>query len=82
MGILRRGRDGEAQEPELVQVPVGFDRTTASVIVARCEAAGIPIRLLTMDDHGLTPGSAALAEHRVLVREDDRSAVEAIIGRT
>lgn len=78
MGIFRRDR---AEEPELIDLPVGFDRTAASLIVARCEAEGIPIRLLTMDDNGLTPGFAALTEHRVLFRDQDRERVTAIIRR-
>ena len=81
VGILRRLRD-RGGEPALVQLPVGFDRTAASLVVARCEAEGIPIRLLTMDDNGLTPGFAALIEHQVLIREDDRERVTAIIRRT
>ncbi|MDQ3484269.1 MAG: hypothetical protein M3445_02480 [Actinomycetota bacterium] len=47
-----------------MDLPVGFNRTAASLVVARCEAEGVPIRLLTMDDNGLTPGFAALVEHR------------------
>ena len=52
------------------------------MIVARCEAEGVPIRLLTMDDNGLTPGFAALVQHRVLFRAQDRERVESIIRRT
>ncbi len=82
MGIFRRRRHPDDQvTPELVDLPVGFDRTVASMIVARCEAEGIPIRLLTMDDNGLTPGYAALVEHRVLIRESDRERVDSIIRR-
>ena len=82
MGIFRRrSRTEDQATPELVDVPVGFDRTAASMIVARCEAEGIPIRLLTMDDNGLIPGLPALVEHRVLIRKADRERVEAIIRR-
>ncbi len=80
MGIFRRGgRAKTNDDAELVDLPVGYDRTAAFMIVARCEAEGIPIRLLTMDENGLAPGIAALAEHRVLVREEDRERVDAII---
>lgn len=83
MGIFRRRRHRvDESAPELVDLPVGFDRTRASMIVARCEAEEIPIRLLTMDDNGLIPGFAALVEHRVLVREDDRERVASIIRRS
>jgi hypothetical protein len=79
VGIFRRRRASERTTPDLVDLPVGFDRTAASMVVARCEAEGIPIRLLTMDDNGLTPGFAALIQHRVLIREQDRERVDAII---
>ena len=49
------------------------------MVVARCEAEGIPVRLLTMDDNGLTPGFAALIEHRLLIREQDRERVSDIV---
>lgn len=81
MAMLRRRRrtDGHHLEPELVEVAVGYDRLAASMVVARCEAEGIPVRLLTMDDNGLSPGIAALAEHRVLIRRTDRDRVRAIV---
>lgn len=81
MGIFRRRTGDERPAPQLVEIQVGFDRTAASMIVARCEAEGIPVRLLTMDDNGLTPGFSALVEHRLLVRAEDRELVSAIIRR-
>lgn len=63
----------------MIELPVGYDRTVASMIVARCEAEEIPVKLLTMDENGLAPGIAALAEHRVLIRETDRERVDSII---
>lgn len=79
MGIFRRRARSKVENPELTEIPVGFDRTAAFMIVARCEAEGIPIQLLTMDENGLAPGRAALVEHRVLIREADRVGVEEII---
>ena len=80
MGIFRERADARTkQHPELVELTVGYDRTAAFMIVARCEAEEIPIKLLTMDDNGLAPGIVALAQHRVLVRETDRERVESII---
>jgi hypothetical protein len=82
MGIFRRrGVSAQTQSPKLVELTVGYDRTAASMVVARCGAEDIPIKLLTMDDNGLSPGIAALAEHRVLIREVDRERVESIIRR-
>ena len=83
MALFRkRSRTDDPQEPELVEVPVGYDRTAAGMIVARCEAEGIPVRLLTMDDNGLSPGIAALAEHRILIRLADRDRVQTILHRS
>ena len=83
MGIFRRrDRADDEQGPKLIELPVGYDRTAASMIVARCEAEQIAIRLLTMDENGLAPGIAALAEHRVLIRDTDRERVESIIRRS
>lgn len=83
MGMFRRRhRTDDQHEPDLVELPVGYDRTAASMIVARCEAEGIPVRLLTMDDNGLSPGIAALAEHRVIVRLADRDRVQTIVHRS
>lgn len=57
MGIFRSGdRAKTNQSPTLVELPVGYDRTTASMVVARCEAEQIPIKLLTMDESGQLPG--------------------------
>lgn len=83
MGIFRR-RDGARAKvsPKLIELTVGYDRTAAFMIVARCEAEEIPIKLLTMDENGLAPGIAALAEHRVLIRETDRERVDSIIRQT
>lgn len=81
---MRLFRKARQEEPELVELEVGYDRIRASMVIARCEAEDIPIRLLTMDEHGLAPGIAALAEHRILIRVDDRVRVEEIVqqGRT
>ena len=79
MGLFRRKR--RQSQPELVELPVGYDRTFASIIAARCEAENIPVQLLTMDNHGLVPGPALLGEHRLLIRASDRERVEQIARR-
>ncbi|HSP05494.1 MAG TPA: DUF2007 domain-containing protein [Acidimicrobiales bacterium] len=70
------------EEPELVELVVGFDRFEASALVARLEASDIPVRLLTMDDHGLVVGMVARHPHRILIKADDEERVRAIIERT
>ncbi len=83
MGIFRRRRDDAAtpQPPELVEIEVGFDRFAAGTITARCEAEGIPVRLLTMDEHGNVPGALALFPHRILCRAADEDRVRTIARR-
>lgn len=61
---------------------MGFDRFEASALVARLEASDIPVRLLTMDDHGLVVGMVARHPHRILIKADDEERVRAIIERT
>lgn len=61
---------------------MGFDRFEAGALVARLEASDIPVRLLTMDDHGLVVGIAARHPHRILIRADDEARVRAIMERT
>lgn len=81
-GGRRSRRRREAPErPELVEIAVGFDRFQAGALVARLEASDIPVRLLTMDDHGLVVGLAARHPHRILIRADDEERVRAIIER-
>jgi hypothetical protein len=82
--VLKRWRGGrsEPERPELVEIVVGFDRFEAGALVARLEASDIPVRLLTMDDHGLVTGIVARHPHRLLVRADDEERVRAIIERT
>lgn len=92
MGLFRRRRDRtepgtvpdaprSEEPPELVEFPVGRDRTSAAMVVARCEAEGIPARLI--DGDGGMPGAIGMgytiAEHRVLIRSDDRERVEDIL---
>ncbi len=67
--------------PELVELEVGYDRFTAGAVVARLEAEEIPVRLLTMDDHGLLAGRVALHPHRILVRADDQERVRRIVAQ-
>jgi hypothetical protein len=76
-----RRRDRPAP-PELVQVPVGFDRFVAGALAARLEAEGVPVRLLTNDEHGLSPGRSSGQQHRLLIRADDEERVRAHIDRT
>ncbi|HAS12892.1 MAG TPA: hypothetical protein DCS55_20650 [Acidimicrobiaceae bacterium] len=76
----RRRRD-EPARPELVELTVGFDRFEAGALVARLEASDIPVRLLTMDDHGLVVGMVARHPHRILIRADDEDRVRAIMER-
>lgn len=74
--------DGGTAPPDLVEISVGFDRFAAGALVARLEAEGVPVRLLTMDDHGLVVGLAALQPHRLLIRASDEEQVRALIERT
>jgi hypothetical protein len=74
-----RSKGERPEAVDLVAVPVGYERTAATLIVARCEAAGIPARLLTMDDNGLAPGIVALTEHRLLVRRSDLERVSILV---
>lgn len=61
---------------------MGFDRFEAGALVARLEASDIPVRLLTMDDHGLVVGMVARHPHRILIKAEDEERVRAIIERT
>lgn len=78
----RPAQRGADEPPELVELAVGFDRFGAGALVARLEAEGIPVRLLTMDDHGLVVGMVARFPHRLLIRADDEDRVREIIART
>lgn len=80
MALWRRRTPDDV--PELVELEVGYDRFAAGALVARIEAADIPVRLLTMDDHGLLAGRVALHPHRILIRADDRERVGEIIRRS
>jgi hypothetical protein len=81
-GGRRRRRRDRPERPELIEIAVGFDRFEAGALVARLEASDIPVRLLTMDDHGLVVGIAARHPHRILVRADDEERVRRIIDAT
>lgn len=75
-------RSRQREEPELTEIVVGFDRFEASALVARLEASDIPVRLLTMDDHGLVVGMVARHPHRILIRADDEERVRVIMEHT
>jgi hypothetical protein len=79
---LPRRRRPQIERPDLVELDVGYDRFTAGALVARLEAEGIPVRLLTMDDNGLLSGRVALHPHRILVRADHQEHVREIVRRT
>lgn len=92
MGLFRRRRDrtvpgtvpeppGDTERPELVELKVGRDRTSAAMVVARCEAEGIPVRLLEGDGgfHGALGISYVTTEHRILIRADDLERVGDIL---
>jgi hypothetical protein len=81
-GRRRRGRRDRPEPPALVEIPVGTDRFAAGALVARLEAEGIAVRLLTTDDHGLFPAGARRFPHRILIRADDEERVRAHIERT
>ena len=66
---------------DLVAVPVGYDRTAATLLAAHCKAAGITAQLLTMDDNGQEPGILALTEHRLLVHRADQERVSTLAKR-
>lgn len=74
-----RSKSERPASVDLVAVPVGYERTAATLIAARCEATGIPVRLLTMDDNGQAPGILALTEHRILVRRGDLERVSTLV---
>lgn len=76
-----RSKKGRRESVDLVEVPVGYERVAATLLVAQCEAAGIPARLLTMDDNGQEPGLLALTEHRLLVRREDHERVVSLARR-
>ncbi len=72
----------EPDRPELVEIEVGLDRFAAGALVARLEASEIPVRLLTMDEHGMAIGLHRRTAHRLLVRKDDEDRVRRIIELT
>lgn len=76
----RRARDTAGDRPKLTQVPVGYDRLAAQLLAARCQGAGLSVKLLTMDESGNAPGITALQEHMLLVREDDLPAVSELLA--
>jgi hypothetical protein len=78
--VLKRWRRPAPDAPELVELAVGFDRFEAGALVARLEASEIPVRLLTMDDHGLVTGIVARHPHRILIRAADEDRVRAIMA--
>lgn len=51
------------------------------MVVARCEAEGIPVRLLDGDGglHGAIGMGFTVTQHRILVRAEDRDRVEEIL---
>lgn len=65
------------QETEIsvVSVDIGFDRTQAHLLHARCVEAGLDVQLILMDANGLAPGEAGLQKHQLLFRSHDRDAV-------
>ena len=77
--VLQRWRRPKSERPELVELDVGYDRFAAGAIVARLEASDIPVQLLTMDDHGLSPGVHRRHPHRILIRADDEDRVRRIV---
>lgn len=93
MGLFRRRRDRTApgtvpeaeppkERPQLVELPAGRDRTSAAMVVARCEAEGIPVRLIDGDGglQGAIGMGYTVSQHRILVRAEDRDRVEQILG--
>lgn len=89
VGLTRIGRDHTVpgtipasqpagERPEIVELWVGRDRTSAAMVVARCEAEGIPVRIIDGDGglHGAIGMVSPVNEHRILIRADDRDRVE------
>ena len=72
-----------ADEAELVTLSAGRDRFVADAAAARCQAEGIPVRVLD-GDGGLAGGGGLfghpVTEHRLLVRASDRDRVEQILS--
>lgn len=79
MSWFRRARREQEERPKVMQIPVGYDRIAAQVAEARCEAAGLRVRLLTMDASGNLFGITALQEHVLLVREDQLVEVKEVL---
>lgn len=92
MGLFRRRRDRttpdtvpeppqDTEQPELVELRAGRDRTSAAMVVARCDAEGIPARLIDGDGglQGAIGMGFTVTQHRILVRADDRDRVEDIL---
>ena len=66
-----------ADDPDLVRIDCGTDRFAAHVLLARCEAEGLDVELLSYDENG----NATVGERRpfiLLVRAEDVDAVRAI----
>jgi hypothetical protein len=64
-------------DDDLVRIDCGTDRFAAHVLLARCEAEGLDVELLTYDENG----NATVGERRpfvLLVRADDVDSVRAI----
>jgi hypothetical protein len=76
--VVVGSKKGRRESVDLVAVPVGYERVAATLLAAQCEEAGIPVRLLTMDDNGQALGILALTEHRLLVRRVDHDRVVAL----
>ena len=66
-------------DDELIEIELGFDRLEAQLIAAQCEGADLRVELRLMDNSGQAAGLSALQAHRLLLRADDRSEVEAIV---
>jgi hypothetical protein len=71
--------DRPPRSDHVTDLEVGYDRFVAQAIAAECDANGLAVQLLTMDNAGQSPGILALQPHRVLSRVDDAEAVQQII---
>ncbi len=77
-GMNDSGRGADS----VVELELGFERSQASTIVEACRAEGYDVERSQLDSHGLAPGPAPLAPHRLLAREADLDALTEIVNRS
>ena len=66
-----------ADQPDVVRIECGTDRFAAHTLLARCQAEGLDVELLSYDASG-TESMAIRQPFVLLVHEDDVDSVRAI----